>query len=397
MVVVDKIDRFYRHLKGLLIALDTLRERDVTFVSVQEKIDLSTPWGKLTLTVLGMLAEIYIDNLRYETHKGLLARARKGLCNGSIPLGYCDGLCSACTDANGADYCPQYGGADRGDGRKLVIHPVEGEAVRRMFAWYLTGEYSDGEIAERLNADGVDLPDGRRIGFRTKGRAPARPPTVFSKDSVRELLQHEVYSGVVAFYGVDEKGRKRKRKNPLEVFPGEHPALVSPADFARAQELRQMFAHRVRLGRTQPCMYPLSGLLLCDTCGRNMRGMTSGGRRYYRDVTHVNHIGNCVQKTVRADDGGTAGRGPALWREAAGRLAGVGDEQPLHAAGAGDTGGIRAGAAGAAGSGDRVVSGRRDHARRSTRPRSGSIRRTGVRFKVLHERCHSETPRASVK
>ena len=29
--------------------------------------------------------------------------------------------------------------------------------------------------------------------------------------------------------------------------------------------------------------------------------MTSGGRRYYRDVTHVNHIGNCVQKTVRAD------------------------------------------------------------------------------------------------
>ena len=30
-----------------------------------------------------MLAEIYIDNLRYETHKGLLARARKGLCNGT--------------------------------------------------------------------------------------------------------------------------------------------------------------------------------------------------------------------------------------------------------------------------------------------------------------------------
>jgi hypothetical protein len=60
-------------------------------------------------------------------------------------------------------------------------------------------EYSDGEIAERLNADGVDQPDGRRIGFRTKGRAPARPPTVFSKDSVRELLQHEVCSSVVAF------------------------------------------------------------------------------------------------------------------------------------------------------------------------------------------------------
>ena len=301
VVVVDKIDRFYRHLKGLLMALDTLQECNVTFVSVQEKIDLSTPWGKLTMTVLGMLAEIYIDNLRYETRKGKMARARKGLWNGSIPLGYCDGLCSACTDGNGANYCPQYGEADRGDGRKLVIHPVEGEAVRRMFAWYVTGEYTDGEIAERLNADGLDLPDGRRIGFRSKGHPPRVPPTVFSKDTARELLQHEFYSGVVAYFGVDEKGQKRKRKNPLEVFPGEHPALVSAADFARAQELRKMFAHRVRLGRTYPRMYPLSGLILCDTCGRNMRAITSGGRSYYRDVTHANHIGNCVQKTVRAE------------------------------------------------------------------------------------------------
>ncbi len=48
-------------------------------------------------------------------------------------------------------------------------------------------------------------------------------------------------------------------------------------------------------------MYPLSGLILCDTCSRNMRGITSGSRRYYRDVTHVNHAGNCTQKTVRAD------------------------------------------------------------------------------------------------
>jgi len=106
---------------------------------------------------------------------------------------------------------------------------------------------------------------------------------------------------VVAYYGVDVKGCKRKRKNPAEVFPGEHPALVSPADFARAQELRQMFARRVRLGHTYPRMYPLSGILICGSCGHNMRGMTSGGRRYYWDRTRLNHIGSCTQKTVRAE------------------------------------------------------------------------------------------------
>ena len=75
VVVVDKIDRFYRHLNGLLNALDQLNELKVTFVSVQERIDFTTPWGKLTLTILGMLAEIYIDNLRQETQSGKLQRA----------------------------------------------------------------------------------------------------------------------------------------------------------------------------------------------------------------------------------------------------------------------------------------------------------------------------------
>jgi site-specific DNA recombinase len=64
VVVVDKIDRFYRHLTGLLTALDQLNGMDVSLASVQEKLDLTTPWGKLMLTVLGMLAEIYIDNVR---------------------------------------------------------------------------------------------------------------------------------------------------------------------------------------------------------------------------------------------------------------------------------------------------------------------------------------------
>lgn len=51
--------------------------------------------GKLALTVLGMLAEIYIDNLSHETRKGKIARVRKDLWNGTIPMGYCEGLLAA--------------------------------------------------------------------------------------------------------------------------------------------------------------------------------------------------------------------------------------------------------------------------------------------------------------
>ena len=61
VVVVDRIDRFYRHLGGLIAALDQLHTWGVAFASVQEKLDFTTHWGKLTLTVLGILAEVYID------------------------------------------------------------------------------------------------------------------------------------------------------------------------------------------------------------------------------------------------------------------------------------------------------------------------------------------------
>ncbi len=302
VVVVDKVDRFYRHLKGLLGALDTLRGAEVTFVSVQENLDFSTPWGKLTLTMLGMLAEIYLDNLSQETHKGKLARARKGQWNGAIPFGYCRGTCSTCTDPNGPDYCPDAGGPDHLTERRLYAHPVESVAVQRAFALYLTGNYSDGVLAEVLNTDALELPDGRRLPFRTKGLPGRFPPGPFSKDSVRELLQHRFYTGMVNYYGRDAKGRKRKRADAADTFPGQQPVLVSPEDFERAQTLREQLVRRTRQPSGEPRVYLLSGLLRCEQCGQPFRAMRSQQRRYYRDVSRINHTSDCPQPTLHAED-----------------------------------------------------------------------------------------------
>jgi site-specific DNA recombinase len=303
VVVVDKVDRFYRHLKGLLIALDKLNEADFSFVSVRENLDLSTPWGKLTLTVLGMLAEIYIDNLRQETRKGKVQRARKGLYNGSIPLGYCRGNCSACTDPNGEEYCPYYGDPDRADGKIPIPHPVESVAVRLAFHWYLTGDFSDGALADQLNDHEHTLPDGTMTHFRTKGRPGRFPPGRFTKDSIRHLLQRPFYAGLVPYYGKDPEGRKRKRGDAAATFPGQHEPLVTEEEFRQAQDLRRCLAHRSRQKQTrEPNIYPLSGLLACEACGGTMRASRSNGNRYYRDSSRIEHREACDQPTLRADD-----------------------------------------------------------------------------------------------
>jgi DNA invertase Pin-like site-specific DNA recombinase len=303
VVVVDKIDRFYRHLGGLLITLDQLNAMGVGFASVQEKLDFTTHWGKLTLTVLGMLAEIYLDVLKQETTKGKRQRAREGLWNGSIPFGYCKGLCSRCTDPNGKDYCPNFGTADKSDGKTLIAHPIESAGVKLAYIWYQTGENSDAKIARLLNAHYDVLPDGKLLKLRHKGTLGKTSPGMFSKDTVRVMLTNVFYTGKVPYYGVDDQGRRQKRQSGLAaIYPGKHPALVDETIFEKAQELRKLLHKSPKKMHKRPVMiYPLTGLLHCSSCGSRLRGVSShDGRRYYRDVTRIEKTGKCAQPLIRA-------------------------------------------------------------------------------------------------
>lgn len=284
VVIVDKIDRFYRHLTGLLTALDKLHSFDVSFASVQEQMDFTSPWGKLTLTMLGMLAEIYIDNLRQETEKGKLQRARDGYYNGNIPLGYCKGTCSTCKDPNGEGYCPNFGKPNIGNGDIAVPHPIESQAIKLMFARFSTGDYSTAMIAEELNKIELRQEDGTIFHFRTKGVPGHFPPGPISKDSVRDGLQRVFYAGKIPYYGRDEKGVRRDRGNILETYQGKHVALIEDTIFSKVQELRRVYESNPRYNAsgTIARLSPLGSLLRCGYCGSPMRCVSGGVKtRYY--------------------------------------------------------------------------------------------------------------------
>jgi DNA invertase Pin-like site-specific DNA recombinase len=300
VIVVDKIDRFYRHLTGLLTALDQLNSMGVSLASVQEKLDLTTPWGKLMLTVLGMLAEIYIDNLRQETKKGHRQRARAGLWGGEIPYGYCRGLCSDCKHPNGKDYCPNYGKPNLSDGKHMIAHPVESIGVKLMFEWYATGETSMSAIADKLTGYKVTLPDGTEVALRQKGHVGHLHQGPFSKDVVRNILGRFTYTGKIAYIGTDERGKFRSRKPPIEIYQGQHPALVSQELFDKVNELRRLLAFPAHNRTRKIRHYPLTGVLRCGLCGANMRGVSSGIYYSYVCGERVDHSPYCIQNAIRA-------------------------------------------------------------------------------------------------
>ncbi len=317
VVIVHKIDRFYRNAQGLLKTHSDLSRRDILFVSIKENIDFTRSWGKVILAVLGVLAEIFVDNLRDETRKGKKGRARQGLHNGTIPFGYCTGHCSTCSDPNGKGYCPEHGQPDCYGGPSLVLHPVESAAVRLAFEWYATGDHSDAAIADRLNAHVHHLSSGGEIQFRTKGRncrdeerqqgPHYRPPGPFSRDTVRDMLTRPFYAGVVPYYGSEFDGEKVvRRKQPEALFEtARHPPVISPTLFERCTLLREARRRRPEGGgqRRPSRIYLLSGLLDCARSGGALHCQTVGRRSTPRYVCsdRIQHRRPCDQPSVDAE------------------------------------------------------------------------------------------------
>jgi hypothetical protein len=258
------------------------------------------------LTVLGTLAEIYIDNLRQETRKGHLQRARQGYWVGNIPFGYCNGLCSHCTDPNGPGYCPDVGQQDKGNGKGLVPHPIESQVVRMVFDWYATDNESTRSISTRLNDLQIPLPDGSSVPARQKGHLGRTAPGAFGCDLIRDMLRRPTYIGKIRYQGLDENGKHRKRKPPIETFQGAHVPIVDANLFAEVQELINLRGKNpfINASKKRTRIFPLTGIFHCGYCGGTMRGTskTHPHYDYYSDANQADHKCECPQKLVRAEN-----------------------------------------------------------------------------------------------
>jgi DNA invertase Pin-like site-specific DNA recombinase len=76
--VVWKLDRAGRSLAHLMELLKELQHREISFVSLTEQIDSTTPSGKLIFHLMAALAEFERDLIRERTNAGLAAARARG-------------------------------------------------------------------------------------------------------------------------------------------------------------------------------------------------------------------------------------------------------------------------------------------------------------------------------
>jgi DNA invertase Pin-like site-specific DNA recombinase len=85
VLVIWKLDRLGRTIRGLIDLVGQLRERGVGFRSLTEGFDTSTPGGRLVFHIFAALAEMERDLIRERTRAGLTAARARGRTGGRRP------------------------------------------------------------------------------------------------------------------------------------------------------------------------------------------------------------------------------------------------------------------------------------------------------------------------
>jgi DNA invertase Pin-like site-specific DNA recombinase len=84
-VVVESFSRFSRNTRDLLELVEKLTAKEVEFISLKERIDTSTPAGKLMLTMFAGLNEFERETTLQRQSEGIAAARKRGVHLGRPP------------------------------------------------------------------------------------------------------------------------------------------------------------------------------------------------------------------------------------------------------------------------------------------------------------------------
>lgn len=272
-IVTEDLSRISRDFADAAQVFKQLQYDQVPLIGVADGIDTSRKTAKMEFTVKSLVSDMYLDDLRDKTRRGLFGRALKKQSTGGLPFGY-----------RSVAQMDEY---DHVVGHSIVIDQERAALVRRIYDEYLAGR-SCASIARGLNADRVPSPRAK-TRYRKKG---------WVDTTIRAILRNRAYIGEWS-YGAREwvkvpgtNVRRPRKRDAADVHRDVRPELriIDQALWDSVQARIHAVSQRYKTpkrGSGAPCRptaYPLSGLLECGCCSALM--VISGGSSaaYYKCV-----------------------------------------------------------------------------------------------------------------
>ncbi len=282
ILLVEDLSRLTRDTGELLRLYHRLRLKGIELVGVSDGIATAQQGAKVQLTVKGLVNELYLDDLRDKTHRGLVGRVTRGWSAGGRIFGY-----------RTVPVEDSRAGTNDSPPVRFMIEPGEAVVVRRIFQDYANGR-SLHTIAHALNRESIPFP-----GKDTR-RGPERRG--WAGSTVRVILRNEKYVGLWVwnkrrFLKDPDTGRRRPVQRPSDEWVRcEHPELriVMAELWSAVQERLRHMEQAYGVGLRRPprgaahmaySRYLLSGMLRCGVCGARMVAQTATrkkGNEVYR-------------------------------------------------------------------------------------------------------------------
>ncbi len=158
IIAVCKLDRFFRNLRLLLNHLHSLEQLGIKFISTQEGLDTSTPYGKFAVQMMGVIAEFERGRIGERVKDSRHYLISQGKWPGGRTL---------------------YGYRWLAEERKWEVVPEEAETVRRIYHLYNDQKKGMEAIVKILNDEDSHTRSGN----------------LWTIGTVRTVLVHSAYKG----------------------------------------------------------------------------------------------------------------------------------------------------------------------------------------------------------
>lgn len=242
VLIVEGLDRITRDLAEQERTVKRLEHRGIRIIGTADGYDSQAHGRKVMRIARGLVNELYLDDLRHKTHRGLQGQFARGFAAGGRTYGY--------TSV-----------AEEG-GHRLAVDEAQAVHVRWIYEQVAAGATLR-SIVHTLNAQGVPSP---------RGNGWAASALVGNPKMGDGLLNNEIYIGRVVWNRRQwlkdpETGKRVPVPRPREEWlVREAPELrIISAELWERTRPQQL--QRVKPARGRPHGTLFGGLLRCTACG----------------------------------------------------------------------------------------------------------------------------------
>lgn len=261
-IFVYRLDRFSRNIADFSRLWEILDKHNVSFVSVTENFDTSSPIGRAMLNIVLVFAQLERETTAERVRDNYHHRFKLGVWpGGPAPFGFSH------TKIDNEGH----------QASTLMIHPENSQIVQMIFSEYAKPDASLRSVAKMLNERGIHGPKREMWDNVTLSRILHSPVYVKATSEVfwyylakglKSGLPVDAYDGIHACNVIGKRNRTKNKYNALEdqlLTVSNHFGFIDADLWLRVQDKLQ---NNTQISRSNAGKYTwLTGLLKCDKCG----------------------------------------------------------------------------------------------------------------------------------